>query len=611
MPFPFNTPRPASPGHWNIPGAAARIAVIAWLALAGGCQVAPPPSNIPDPPPPPKTEESRLTTEMLYDILLASIAAQRDHSEIALESLSRAAYLSRDPRLIKNAIQYAMHNAKYQQAEELAQLLYQLESENHMAVLAIAETQFKQGDLESALRLMVDLASTRNEEDIAVFHDIASLLSKQDNPAVYADFMASSAQSPDNRTLMLTAALLASRVNREEEYTALLDRTLQLKSDWEVPAIFKLLVLSGQDARKMQEYAISHLEANPGQDRFRLQYAQELMRQNELDRSLTHLQTILASDPDHISALFSIGILYMELGNLKKAKTALSHYLELDPESDRAKLHLADIVFQQENYTEATRLLYGVYSNTYYFEAQVMLAEILGEQHGLEASLDHLQQINPVNDVQAIQIILEQHRHLILHDQLERSKKTLDEGLKRYPDHPDLLYSRGLLAEKLGLLTLLEQDLRKLIALQPENAHAYNALGYTLADKTDRLDEALGLISKAHVLLPDNPFILDSMGWVHFRLGNHEIALDYLRQALEGQKDPVIAAHLGEVLWITGEKEEAREIWRKGGEWGTDNTILADTIERFSVYQESSSRPSTSTQTTYPSVSLLSCPCPA
>ncbi len=610
MPFPFNTPRPASPAHWNIPGTATRIAVIAWLALAGGCQVTPPPSNIPDPPPPPKTEESRLTTEMLYDILLASIAAQRDHSEIALESLSRAAYLSRDPRLIKNAIQYAMHNEKYQQAEELAQLLYQLESENHMAVLAIAETQFKQGDLDSALRLMVDLASTRDEEDIAVFHDIASLLSKQDNPAVYADFMASSAQSPDNRTLMLTAALLASRVNREEEYTALLDRTLQLKPDWEVPAIFKLLVLSGQDARKMREYAISHLEANPGQDRFRLQYAQELMRQNELDRSLTHLQTILASDPDHFSALFSIGILYMELGNLKKAKTALSHYLELDPENDQAKLHLADIAFQQENYTEATRLLYGVYSNTYYFEAQVMLAEILGEQHGLEASLDHLQQINPVNDVQAIQIILEQHRHLILHDQLERSKKTLDEGLKRYPDHPDLLYSRGLLAEKLGLLTLLEQDLRKLIALQPENAHAYNALGYTLADKTDRLDEALGLISKAHVLLPDNPFILDSMGWVHFRLGNHEIALDYLRQALEGQKDPVIAAHLGEVLWVIGEKEEARKIWRKGGEWGTDNTVLADTIERFSVYQESS-RPSTSTQTTHSSVSLLSCPCPA
>ena len=610
MPFPFNTAGSASPGRWNIPAAAVRICVIACLALAGGCQVTPPPRNIPETIPPPKTEESRLTTEMLYDILLASIAAQRDHSEIALESLSRAAYHSRDPRLIKNAIQYAMHNAKYQQAEELAQLLHQLESENHMAVLAIAQTQFKQGDLDSALRLVVDLASTRNEEDIAVFHDIASLLSKQDDPAVYADFMAASAQSPDNRTLMLTAALLASRMNHAKEYTTLLDKTLQLKPDWEVPAIFKLLVLSGEDAGKMREYAIGHLEANPGQDRFRLQYAQELMQQNDLDRSLTHLQMILASDPDHFSALLSIGLLYMELGDLKKAKKTLSRYLELDPENDQAKLHLAEIAFQQENYAEATRLLYGVYSDTYYFEAQVKLAEILGVQHGLEAALGHLQQINPASNAQAIRIILEQHRHLILDDQLERSKRTLDEGLERYPDHPDLLYSRGLLAEKLGLLTLLEQDLRKLIALQPENAHAYNALGYTLADKTDRLDEALGLISRAHALLPDNPFILDSMGWVHFRLGNHELALDYLRQALEGQKDPVIAAHLGEVLWITGEREEAREIWKKGVEWGTDSTVLDDTIERFSVYQESS-RPSTSTQTAHSSVSLLSCPCPA
>ncbi|MCY3770312.1 MAG: tetratricopeptide repeat protein [Gammaproteobacteria bacterium] len=571
---------------------AARMAVIGLLALTAGCQIIPQPGNLPAPPEtPPKTEESRLTTEMLYDILLASIAAQRDHSKIALESLSRAAYHSRDPRLIKNAIQYAMHNAEYQQAEEFAQLLHQLESENHVAVLAIAQTQFKQGEQDSALRLVVELASTRNEDEITVFHDIAALLSKQDSPAVYTDFMASSARNPDNETLMLTAALLASRMNREDEYAALLDKTLRLKSDWEVPAIFKLLVLSGQDASRMREYAISHLEANPSQDRFRLQYAQELMQHNDLNRSLIHLRAILASDPDYSAALFPIGILHLKLENLEKAEKALSRYLELHPENDQAKLYLADIAFQRKNYAEATRHLYGVYSGPYYFAAQIQLAEIISAQHGLEASLDHLQQINPANDEQATQIILEQHRHLVIHDQLERSKTTLDEGLKRYPDNPELLYKRGLLAEKLGLLALLEQDLRKLIELQPENAHAYNALGYTLADKTDRLKEALNLISKANALLPGNPFILDSMGWVHFRLGNHEIALEYLRQALAGQKDSVIAAHLGEVLWITGAREEAREVWKRGGEWGTDNTILTDTIERFSVHQESARQP--------------------
>ena len=139
--------------------------------------------------------------------------------------------------------------------------------------------------------------------------------------------------------------------------------------------------------------------------------------------------------------------------------------------------------------------------------------------------LKHLQQIDTLNNDEITRLILEQDALLRDYNLYHRSKLVLDDGLKRFPNNPDLLYNRGLLAAQLELLDLHEQDMRKLIEIEPDNAHAYNALGYTLADKTDRLEEALILISKANALLPDNPFILDSMGWIHFRLGDHEKAL--------------------------------------------------------------------------------------
>jgi Flp pilus assembly protein TadD len=126
-----------------------------------------------------------------------------------------------------------------------------------------------------------------------------------------------------------------------------------------------------------------------------------------------------------------------------------------------------------------------------------------------------------------------------------------------------------------------EADMRRLIELEPDNAHAYNALGYTLADQTDRLDEALVLIERALVLLPEDPFILDSLGWVHYRLGNNDLAREYLQRAIDLRMDAEIAAHLGEVLWMDGERDQARTVWQRGHEDDPDNSVLRETLRKF------------------------------
>ena len=203
--------------------------------------------------------------------------------------------------------------------------------------------------------------------------------------------------------------------------------------------------------------------------------------------------------------------------------------------------------------------------------------------------LHFLDSIDTQTHEERIRILLEKDALYRKHDMLIESKQVLDEGLEEFPQEPDLLYNRGLLAVQLNLLELHEQDMRLLIESNPNNAHAYNALGYTLADQTDRLSEAYELIQTALELRPEDPFILDSMGWVHFRLGELEEAIEYLQKAMSSRADAEIAAHLGEALWVNGQQKEARAIWKEGIKLNPDNSTLLDTIERLSSQPEQSS----------------------
>ena len=163
----------------------------------------------------------------------------------------------------------------------------------------------------------------------------------------------------------------------------------------------------------------------------------------------------------------------------------------------------------------------------------------------------------------------------------QKAFQLLSKGLEKLPDYPDLLYDRALAAEKIGKHDIMEQDLRKLIQLRPDHAHAYNALGYSLAEHTDRLPEALELIEKAIALSPNDPYIMDSLGWVHYRMGNINQGLSYLQQAFGLNPDPEIAAHLGEVLWVQGTKDEAEKIWRTALKNHPGNEALLSTMKKF------------------------------
>jgi tetratricopeptide (TPR) repeat protein len=156
-----------------------------------------------------------------------------------------------------------------------------------------------------------------------------------------------------------------------------------------------------------------------------------------------------------------------------------------------------------------------------------------------------------------------------------------DQALAVHPDEEDLLYSRALAAEKIDRIDLAEQDMRRILELDPDNVRALNALGYTLADRTDRYEEAFGLIQRAYAIDPDDPAIIDSMGWAHYRLGNLAEARKFLQQAWDMTGDGEIGAHLGEVMWVQGDRDEARRIWAEAKENTPDNPVLRKVLERF------------------------------
>jgi tetratricopeptide (TPR) repeat protein len=237
----------------------------------------------------------------------------------------------------------------------------------------------------------------------------------------------------------------------------------------------------------------------------------------------------------------------------------------------------------REDYQQAREWYARVKGGGQRLNAQVRLGKVLARQDNLAAMTEYFSRLRRDHPQNEIVLYLAQADILREEAHHQAAFDLLTQALKKHPNDKDLLYARALAAEKIDRLEVLEEDLRTLLEIDPDNAHALNALGYTLADRTDRYQEALGYLQRAIALLPENAAVLDSMGWVHYRLGNYQKSLDYLRQAYELSADAEIAAHLTEVLWASGHQDEAREIWRKAVEEDPDSPHLQKVRERLGL----------------------------
>ena len=526
-----------------------------------------------------------LSSQLLYDLLLGEIAGQRGRLEVAVESLKRAALTSRDPRLAQRATQVALYAKRPDEAIDSARLWVELQPDNLEAREALSVALLEQGQLAEAQAQMEKILALIGEGGNLgqAYLRLAALLGKQTLRVAALDVMrALVAKHPKLPEAQFALAHMAVRANDLDTAAASIDAALRLSPGWEEVALFKARILTSQkDTGRIEAFYEEFLADHPQAKTFRMNYARYLVDSKQWERARAQFKQVVDDSPKDGDAAYAVGLLALQSEAYDEAEKYLTRNLELQPENDQARLYLGHIAERRKQYEEAARWYQKIEGGGFFFEAQLRIGMLMAKQGELAAGRAHYAALDTETESQEIQLIVAEDQMLRDARQYDEAFKVLTKGLGKFPDNSDLLYARALTAERLDKIDVHETDLRKSIKADPKNANALNALGYTLADRTTRYQEAFGLIEQALALKPDDPYIMDSMGWVQYRLGNLAEAKKYLKAALDKRNDAEISAHLGEVLWMMGDTAGAESVWKRALQDTPDNELLLGVIKKF------------------------------
>ncbi len=526
-----------------------------------------------------------LTPEILYEVLVGEIAGQRGQIGVAASTLGKAARQTRDPRIAERATLAALYAKHYEEALQSAQLWSSIEPEDIEAreavITALLELN-RVADAKTQFQALFGMPETLAHLDQAYLR-AAAILGRASNPSAGIEVMrlliALHPQQPSGHFAM---AHLMVRSGDLEKALASDEEALKLRPDWEDAALFKARILmSLKEPQKAREFFEQYLDGNPGATTVRLNYARFLIDQKEWEKALDQFKRVASDMPDDADTIYAVGLLSLQTNHLDEAEKYLKRALELRPQNNQARLYLGEVAEQRNRYDEAAHWYRDVTDGEYYFEAQVRLGVVMAKQGDVAAARAHLEGIGPQNDQQRVQVALAEEQILRDAKQYRQALAVMNAAVKAVPGDKDLLYARALAAEKLGMLDVTEHDLREILKQDPKNVNALNALGYTLTDRTTRYKEALGLLQQAMSLKPDDAYIMDSMGWLQYRMGNNAEAVKYLKRAFDMRNDAEIAAHLGEVLWVMGNHGEAESVWNRALRETPDNEALNNVIKKF------------------------------
>lgn len=550
-------------------------AAVAMLLGLAAVPAQPQPSGAPAP-------ARELTPQMLYEFLLGEIAAQRGEPQVAAQIYLELARRTRDPRIARRALEIANFARMPKLALEAARLWHETDPASPQAMQFLAQALVQQQRAAEAAPVLEKLFAAQPAQVPSLFMQLPRVLAASRDSQVNLHLMERlAAQFPDLAQARFALAQVAAAAEDEARALAELRAAQSLRPAWELPALAEAQLLErrspAQAARRLAEF----LAHNPGSREVRMQYARMLAADKRIGEARAEFERILESQPEDAEALFAVGLLAMQVKDYDTAEAKLERLLARGArDADRVRYTLGQIAEERRDWQRAVQWYEKVESGELAMPARMRTAQAIARQGRLEAAREFLRSVAATPE-QKVQLLLAEAQ--LLRD-ARRHREAFDllaEALARQPDQPDLLYDQALTAEKLDRLDVLESNLKHLIQVKPDHAHAYNALGYTLADRNLRLAEAKRLIERALELAPDDYYIIDSMGWVLYRMGDLKGALRYLRRAWEGRPDAEIGAHLGEVLWVLGEHEEARRIWREAEKLAPDNETLHKTLKRF------------------------------
>lgn len=553
-----------------------------WAATppSPGSVATPEPSG-PDRVPSESESHVELTADLLYAILLGEVADQRDDPWMAFAHYLEAAQLSSDPRLAELATRAALAANDSGAAQKAVDLWLELAPDSIAAEFLAAHVAIILGEdteVEPHLQRVVDLIRPAGRNG---FIKLAALAAAIEPAAQRLTLMrALVAGVPDNAAAHYALALVAADAKDYEQADAATRRTIELAPDWDQPRIIlvRLLIAQGKRA-EAREVLEQFVDTTPDGHLLRMLYAQLLVEDREFSDARNVFERMLHDTPKEPDVLFAIAILSLQLDDTSAARKYFERLYATGQRRDDAALYLGQIEEDAGEFDKALEWYAKVEGKTA-LDALVHSANVYAKRGEIAKAREVVAQLRDQWPEHAVNLHLIEGDLLRGNGRPELAMKVYDRALAAYPDNDDLLYARGLLAGSLGQPELLERDMRAIIAAHPDHADALNALGYTLADVTHRYQEAYELIERALMLKPEDPAVLDSMGWVLYKMGRYPEALEYLRQAYDRLSDAEIGAHLGEALWATGEHAEAWKVWNDALTANPDHEYLNQVIER-------------------------------
>jgi tetratricopeptide (TPR) repeat protein len=533
------------------------------------------------PAPPGKLPAQELTEPILYEFLLGEIARQYGNPGLAAQTYIDLAKRTRDPRIARRAV-------------EMANLA------RSPALALEAARVWNAADPEStpARRALVALLVAARKLDEAEPHIAKLLGTGSAAPGGFMQLAQLFAQNPDKRANLVVVQRLAKRHPKlpeahfavaqaaaaaNDEALALkeLGQAASIRPEWELAAMFESQLLRRRSFDAAAQRLSAYLENYPASREVRLHYARLLVSERRYPEAQAQFETLLSTHANDTEAIYGVGLLAMQAKDYATAEANLKRLLDLgyrDPNGVRYTL--GQIAEEQKDWGRAIDWYATIQRGEHAIPARMRTANVLAKQGKLDEARAFLHAVS-ATETQRVQLLIAEAQLLREANRHKEAFELLGSALEKNPEQPDLLYDHALTAEKIDRMDVLEANLRKVIAVKPDHAHAYNALGYSLADRNERLPEARKLVERALELAPEDYYIIDSMGWVLYRMGDLKGAAEQLRRAWLGRPDGEIGAHLGEVLWVMGEREEAERIWGEALKTSPENETLQKTIRRL------------------------------
>ncbi len=528
-------------------------------------------------------QKTAIDNDVLYMLLTAELAGQRKQYNVALEGYLRAARRVNDAIIAERAAKIALYVKDMDKADEAVNLWLKQSPDSLPARRIATLSAFRRGDNVKALEhLNVLLAKDPAGFEKALM-ELVGFLGKEVQPkAIYELIAELSNQHPDKAVLYFVQALLALQMEDASLSEQKILKAIELQPEWDKALIFQAqLAFYAKQDEKAERLLLDIIEKKPENKKLKNMLAQVYIRSADYERAGDVYQALLKDNNADMDARFALALVRIQQEQYKPAEDLLRQLLEQPNWESQASFYLGRLAVRTNDPEQAVAWFDKVGRGAFAFDASMGAVSVLMDKGQIDEASARLSNMRLRFPRQELRILVMQAELLNQQKKYPEAFELLSKALTDTPGQKDLLYARALVAEHLDRLDILESDLTEILKNHPDDANALNALGYTLADKTERYQDALKYLQQALKLKPNEPVIIDSYGWLQFKMGNVEQALSFLRQAYSGQQEPEIAAHLIEVLWVSGEKDEARQLFDEVVKIAPDDKHLVDIKKRI------------------------------